>query len=785
MSLPSNQVAAMYQRAFALFQQGQTGPASALCIEILKQQPAHYDALHMLGLIAIQNGHGQTGIDLIRRSLGINPRQPIAHSNLCTALLESERPAEALQHAERAIELDPRYADAQNNRGNALLELKRPEEALASYAKALRLRPDYALALNNRGNALLDLKRPSEALESIEKALRLQPDFAPGLNSRGKALLDLKRFAEALLSIDAALQKDPAFALAHINRGNALADLERFDEAVASYDRALKLKPGDADALRGRGIALLKLGRHDEALDSYKRSQGQAYDEATMLDVYGVKMLNLKRFAEAARYLKPLIELAPDTDYALGHLLYAQLHCCDWHGIDSLRTRIVGNTLAGKRAIVPFCMFLADESPSIQQLCASNYIRDHHPPAPEALWQGKIYRHERIRLAYLSADFHQHATAHLMGGLFKLHDRSSFEITALSFGPDDGSAMRRELEASFDRFLDVRELGDLDVARKLRELEIDIAVDLKGHTTDARTGILAHRPAPIQVNYLGYPGTIGAGYIDYILADRTVIPAEDRHCYVEKVVYLPDCYQVNDYRRKAMAPCPGRAENGLPEQGFVFCCFNNNYKITAEVFATWMRLLSRVPGSVLWLYQANFTAARNLRAEAARCGVAPERLVFAPRLDQAGHLARYPLASLFLDTLPCNAHTTSSDALWMGVPVLTCIGGGFAGRVAASLLRAAGLPELVTENLEDYEQLALKLATTPELLHELRAKLMRNRESCPLFDTDRTRRQLEAAYLRMWQRLQRGEVPAHDESPATSGEDVEGPGSVQESVTPD
>jgi predicted O-linked N-acetylglucosamine transferase (SPINDLY family) len=375
------------------------------------------------------------------------------------------------------------------------------------------------------------------------------------------------------------------------------------------------------------------------------------------------------------------------------------------------------------------------------------------------LWAGPIWRNNKVRVAYLSADFHQHATAYLMAELFELHDRSRFEIIGVSYGIDDKSEMRKRLVAAFDQFHDVLRKSDEEVAKLLHDLRIDIAIDLKGYTQDFRFGILAYRPAPIQASYLGFPGTIGAEFIDYIIADKTVAPFEHQVFYTEKIVHLPDCYQVNDTKRRIAERTPTRQETGLPDNGFVFCCFNNNWKITPDIFRVWMRLLHVVEGSVLWLLGDNKSAERNLRMEAQACGIDPARLVFASRLPLEGHLARYRVADLFLDTLPVNAHTTASDALWAGLPVVTRLGESFAGRVAASLLNAVGLSELVTHSIEDYEALALRLAKDPSLLEGYRNQLAKNRLTHPLFDTDRFRRHIEASYLQMWEIWQRGEQP--------------------------
>ncbi|HJV52261.1 MAG TPA: tetratricopeptide repeat protein, partial [Noviherbaspirillum sp.] len=537
---------------------------------------------------------------------------------------------------------------------------------------------------------------------------------------------------EALDSCERALALRPDFADAHNNRGNALRNLHRFDEALGSYEQALRCQPEFREALKNHGAMLFVLGR----------------------------------FAHAAQSYANLLRLAPDEDYAPGSLFSCRLRCCDWSDYAEQKERLSRMVRDGKKAATPFALLNASDSPADQQRCAAIYGDDLFPASRTPLWQGERYGHDKIRVAYLSADFHNHATAYLMAGLFEAHDKQRFETVAISFGQDAQDEMRTRLQRAFQRFVDLREKSDREVAQLMRELEIDIAVDLKGYTFGNRTGILAQRAAPIQVNYLGYPGTMGAGYIDYILADRHIIPEHERQYYAEQVVYLPDSYQVTDAKRPIAGHTPSRSQAGLPDAGFVFCSFNNNYKITPEIFDIWMRLLQNVPGSVLWLLEDNRVASANLRREAQARGVDPERLVFAPRLEQGEHLARMRLADLFLDTLPVNAHTTASDALWAGLPVLTCTGKAFAGRVASSLLHAVGLPELVTQDLELYEALALRLATSPSALAEMRARLAGNRAAYPLFDTGRFCRHLEAAYLHMWERHRRGEVPAAFAVPA-------------------
>jgi predicted O-linked N-acetylglucosamine transferase (SPINDLY family) len=415
--------------------------------------------------------------------------------------------------------------------------------------------------------------------------------------------------------------------------------------------------------------------------------------------------------------------------------------------------------LERKSLVPPFLLLACSGNPALHLQCARGFIQDRIRVRLQPLWQGEVRHHDRIRVAYVSADFHEHATAYLMAELFERHDRARFEVLGVSFGPDDQSALRRRLVSAFDKFHDVRAEGDREVAALLHEQEVDIAVDLKGFTTGCRPEILAHRPAAIQVNYLGYPGTMGADFIDYVIADKIVLPYDQQPFFTEKIVHLPDCYQVNDSLRTIAAKPPLRQEVGLTDQGFVFCCFNNNHKIAAPVFEAWMRILQKVEGSVLWLLRDNPGVERNLRRVAAARGIDPARLIFANRVGHDEHLARHRLADLFLDTIPFNAHTTASDALWTGLPILTCRGESFAGRVAASLLQAAGLPELVTSNLQEYEALAVKLACEPQLLEAVRAKLERNRLTSRLFDTDRFRRHIESTYTTMWRLWQDGEAP--------------------------
>jgi predicted O-linked N-acetylglucosamine transferase (SPINDLY family) len=626
----------------------------------------------------------------------------------------------------KALALAPGRPSVTNNLATVLFQLKRYAESKQLCERLLETHPQDAMALLNLGNCQVKLDSAEEALGSYEKALEMRPDYAEALASRAIALLEMKRPQEALESCDRALGVKPDFAEALSNRAKALRQLMRSQEALTSYERALDIRPAFVEALQGSGNALMDLGRYQEAAVNYEKA----------------------------------LAINPDLEYVSGDLAWARTRCCDWRGRNEEVGRLVGAIRAGKRSVRPFMALSMTDSPQDQLLCARTWISDNFSVSPAPFWNGARFRHDRIRIAYLSADLREHVMAYCLLGLFEKHDQARFETTAISLGPDVPSEMRSRLKGTFSRFVDVQRQSDREVADLLRELEIDIAVDLNGFTADARTGIFALRAAPVQVNYLGYPGTMGADYIDYIVADRFVIPEQHFPCFSEKVAYLPDTYMATDSGRVIADWTPARAEAGLPERGFVFCSFNNGYKINPLIFDVWMRLLAKVEGSVLWLREGGKEAMRNLRDEAAHRGIAPERLVFAARAERIqDHLPRQRLADLALDTLPYNGHGTTSDALWAGLPVLACLGKTFAGRVAASLLSAVGLSELITRSLEEYEDLALELATNRKRLADIKSKLARNRDTYPLFDTDRFRRHIEAAYTTMWERYQRGEPP--------------------------
>jgi predicted O-linked N-acetylglucosamine transferase (SPINDLY family) len=633
----------------------------------------------------------------------------------------------ALESYDQAIQLSPNYAEAHNNRGIVLYLLERHAEAIESCERAIQLRPTLAEAFYNRGNAQHALKQHEAARESFDRAIQLKPDYADAYYNRGTVLQPLGQNESALESYDKAIQLNPNHAQAYNNKGSALHALLQYEAALPCFDKAIALRPDYAEAYNNRGSALLALKQYQAALENYDRA----------------------------------ILLKPDYEYLPGTRLHMRRFLCDWENIEAESQQLEAHIGGGERVAVPFTMLALSDSLAVQRQAAEIHVHDRFPPRASGESIPRWPKHDRIRVGYYSADYYNHATTYLMAELLERHDRSRFEILGFSFGIEAADEMSQRVSAAMDRFVDVRVMPDREVAELSRTLEVDIAVDLKGFTKESRPGIFAERAAPVQVNYLGYPGTMGADYIDYLIADPTVVPESQRRHYSEKIVTLPDSYQPNDTRRSISAKPVARVDEGLPEPAFVYCCFNNAYKISPAVFDGWMRILGRVEGSVLWLLEDDPAASENLRKEALRRGISAERLVFAKSLPLAEHLARHRLADLFLDTFPYNAHTTASDALWAGLPVLTRMGDSFASRVAASLLRAVDLPGLITATEAEYEELAVDLARDRERLQGLGRKLQENRLSAPLFDSRAYTRHLEAAYSAMVERYQAGLPPEH------------------------
>lgn len=593
--------------------------------------------------------------------------------------------------------------------------------AVAAYARCLALDSGNAAAHNNIALSLRALGQHAAALTANDNAVRLDPGNADFHNNRAATLLDLGRAAEGLAAAERAAVLQPGFAEAHVNRGALLEKLDRPQDALAAYDQAVALNPNIAEVHRARGVLLGRFNQPAAAVAAFDRA----------------------------------LALRPDLAQVHGTRLHYRMQTCDWAGIEADIADLVRRVHNGERVTAAFPLMAAVDDPEIHRAAAAIWAARW--PADPAL--GPLPPRgpgAKIRLGYFSPDLRDHPVATLTARLFETHDRSRFEIFAFSYGVDTGDPVRKRLEKAFDHFHDVRTKSDLEIAALARDLQIDIAVDLAGHTGAARSGIFAFRAAPLQINWLGYPGTMAAGYMDYIVADPVIIRPNEERYYAESPLLLP-CFQPTDPGR-AVPAAPPRSALGLPDRGFVYCCFNAAYKITPQVFACWMRILARVDGSVLWLRGNNDAMQANLVREAARHGIDPARLVFAPHVSAADHLARCRAADLFLDTTPYNAHTTASDVLWAGLPVLTTLGRSYPARVTASLLSAVGLP-LVAETLEEYETTAIALAREPARLAEARRTLEADRASLPLFDMQMFVRRLESALMGIYANRHAGRAP--------------------------
>ena len=708
---------ALVVRGLELQKNNQLFEAAQLYFEALKIEPKNYDALHLLGAVAAQNKDFEQAFIYFGRAIEVNPLIAAAYSNMGTALHDSGRHDEAIGYFEKSLEIQPDFIEALYNLAGAHQALGNLEQALVFYGRVLKINPRRIEALNNRGNVFQRLRRFNEAMNEYDRAIEIDSSFPGPFSNRGNLNYLMGKFEDALIDLNQAIALKTDYAHAYNNRGNVFKSLNKPQEALADFQKAIELDENYAEPYHNQGNLWLDFMKYNDALICFENA----------------------------------LRIEPTFEYLTGARIYTKLHLCNWENLEQQTAQFITKAVLGEKVAPPFHAIPLVDSGLIQKQIAQTWIADKHPATQELppLERSTTPKDRKIRLGYYSADFHNHATMYLMAKLFEMHDRSAFELFAFSFGPVADDAMRRRAVAAFDHFIDVRERSDLEIAKLSRELGIDIAVDLKGFTQHGRTTIFAHRAAPIQVNYLGYPGTMGAPYIDYIIADPILAPPGSELFYTEKVAYMPHSYQVNDDERVIADTVYTRAQMDLPEAGFVFCCFNNNYKILPPTLEGWVRILNAVPGSVLWLLEDNPTAGQNLRQAFVAAGLDPNRLIFAKRLPLAEHLARHRLADLFLDTLPCNAHTTTSDALWAGLPVLTLMGEAFAGRVSASLLNAIGLPELITSSQAQYEQKAIELAQNPEKLGQIKATLIANRATHPLFNTAQYTKDLEALYRGM------------------------------------
>ena len=705
----------LINEALQLHEKGKIQDAIRLYLKILENKKNDSQLLYLLGTAYIQIGNTNLGIEQLKKSIFLKPENLFAHSNLGNAFKDLKRYEDAIASYNKAIEIDINYAEIHNNKGNALKSLERYNEAIESYDKAIKIKSDYAFAYNNKGNALKNLERYDEAIESYDKAIKINPNYIEAHHNKGNILKDLKRFDESISSYDKAIEINPDYYFSFNNRGIIFQHLNHFEKALASYDKAIEINPNYPETYNNKGNILKELKRYDEALTCYEKA----------------------------------IKLKSDFDYMLGKVLNLNMFLCNWIEFDSLIKEINNTIVKKSKVIEPFTFLGLIDNPVFLKLSSEKYIKNNFKKDLEIQSLAKYTNHKKPRIGYFSADFHNHATLHLMMDVFKNHNKSNFDFYGFSFGPQNNDIWNSQVKNYFLKFEDVSNISDKEVAYLSRKLEIDIAIDLKGLTSNSRSGIFSYRAAPIQINYLGYPGTTGADYMDYIIADEVIIPKESSNNYTEKILYLPDCYQPNIKKREISKKSFKRSDFGLPENSFIYCCFNSNYKITPHIFNIWMNILKAVPNSVLWIYKTNETASKNLIKESKAKGVDPKRIIFASYLPNDEHLKRISFADLFLDTFPCNAHTTASDAVRMCVPIVTLIGKSFASRIASSILNCLDMKELITRDEKEYQNLAIDLARHPKKINEIKDRLIDAISSSPLFDSSKFTKNLENIYLQL------------------------------------
>ena len=703
-------------------QNGNLLEAEKLLLKILEINPHEINALKLYGFVLTQKNDLSGAVNALKKALELTPQDLEIIFNLAKAYFDSREFQQSIAAYEKYISLAGNQIEVLLDMGTANSALDRPKEAIQFFDKVISIDPKNFAAFSNKAGALTKLKHYEAALENIEKAIHINPRDAISWNNKCDILIKTQNFDDALVAAKKSIELHPSLIEAYVNLGNTLTALKQYDEAIRIYREVVKLEPNNVQNWVHLGGVLGDAKQYTEALD--------AYNHASILQ-------------------------SDHKKYIQGNRLHLLALMCEWN---STYVELTKAAQKNKNYFsTPFPLLSRVDDPAIHLEASIKYANDHYP-INTSLGSIKKYHHAKIRLCYFSADFRNHPVAFLSAELYELHDRDVFEVYGFYFGPTCGDEMYQRLSKTFDHFIDVANLSDVEIARLSRELQIDIAIDLGGYTQDSRSGIFSYRAAPIQVSYLGYLGTMGSEYMDYLISDYVISPPGSDIYYSEKLVHLPS-YQVNDRKRTISNVQFAKVKLGIPEESFVFCCLNNNYKFTPEIFSSWVNILKKVDGSVLLLFAENQIAASNLLSFATHSGLDAKRIIFAVKLSYADYLARYRIADLFLDSFPYNAGTTASDALWSGVPVLTLQGKSFASRVASSLLTAIDLTELITHSLEEYETKAIQLALTKGMFLEIKGKLARNKPHCQLFNSPLFTKNLEKAYQCMYSHYNSGQAP--------------------------
>jgi len=735
--------------AVTYHQNGRWQEAEQAYQEILRIRPTDHQALSLYGVLKIQLQHPQSAIELIQKAIELKPNFAQAHCNLGVAFEAFSLLDEAMQSFAQAAALKSDYWLAFFNLGNVLFKKKQYNKALINFEKAISIKPDYAQAYMNSGLALVELGLFDQAFESYESALEIKPDYAEALSNKGNLLLQLKSFQDALECYNKAIQITPNYAKAHYNKGNALNSLKLPEQAIQSFDRAITFDPNLVQAFCNRGVSFKELNQFENALHSFHQALLLNQNDADVHFNLGHTYEQIRQFGMALNHFHTVLEINSETELDChGPQMFIHMRSCNWEYLPPAIDRVIEWVVDKKRPTELLPLLAVTDDLNFLKTAGQLYINKNYPPIENKFSIKNTNTNERIAIGYFSSDFNNHAVSYLISEIFELHDRTLFEVHAFMLGHKKNDDITNRIISAVDYFWDCQSMDDAAIVPFAREKNLQIAIDLNGPTEGCRMNVFAQRIAPNQINYLGFPSSSQASYHDFIIADQYLIPEELAGFYCEKVIYLP-CFQANDRTRKASAKVQSRNQLNLPENAFIFCCFNNTYKITPSQFECWMRILNKVENSILWLISDSKNTENNLRAKAEKLGVSIDRLVFAERMPYGDYLESYKCADLFLDTFPFNAGTTASDALWMGLPLITFSGKSFASRMAGSLLQAVNLPEMIAPSMDAYENLAVELATNLKKLLQIKNNLIANRDKCLLFDSLNFTRSLEESFIKL------------------------------------
>ncbi len=710
-----------FKEAFNFYQKREFLECEKICVKILKETPNNFEVINLYAVLLFQKKNYKEAITFFNKAIKINPNRPDLYNNLSIALFQEKKYKEAIISWDNAIKIKPDYAEAFFNKGNVYSIIKDYKNSIKSFEEAIKIKKNYKEAYSNLGNVYVEIKDYKKALEKFDLAIQIKPINPIEYNNIGNIYFELKNFKKALENFHKALNIDRNFALSYYNKAKTYKEINNNEKAIINYEKAILLNKNFSEAYKNLGNVYLDLKILDKSIYNHQKA----------------------------------LKINPNISFLEGTILQSKCGICDWENFSENKNLLEKNIFSGKKSSNPFSTLLMYDSPRLHKKSSKIFFESEYNRNSFKEILKELPSNKKVHIGYYSSDFHNHATMYLMANLFEMHDKSKFQTHAFSFGQDDNSEIRNRVSKTFDKFLDVRLKTDEQIVDMSRELKIDIAVDLKGFTLNNRFGIFVKRCAPIQISYLGYPGTMASNCIDYLVADRTLIPEENKKFYTEKIIYMPNTYQVNDPTLKVSKKKFERKELGLPDNGIVFCCFNQNYKILPDMFSIWIEIIKKVENSVLWLMSDNPISETNLKKKFIKNNISENRLIFASRMPHREHLSRLKLADIFLDTFPYNAHTTASDALRVGLPVVTLKGQSFASRVASSLLNSLDLNELITNSDNEYKKLAIKIAENLSLLQEIKKKINNNISNKPLFDAKLFTQHLEKAYLIAFQRLKK------------------------------